>query len=124
MNDMISHSDRLHRAMSTLRPSWQACPEVYCGLLRWFGLREVASLMLAWSVMIRRGGARAGPRGHSVISILLVAQNQHQATTIQADLLWQWIARDFLVGKKGFHSIDALRFGLSTSNFRDITFHQ
>lgn len=66
--------------------------------------------MLAWSVMIRRGGARARARGHSVISILLVAQNQHQATTIQADLLRQWIARDFLVGKKSFHRVDALRF--------------
>jgi len=60
--------------------------------------------------MICRGRARAGPRGRRVVCIPLVAQNQHQATTAQADLLWQWIARDFLVGKKGFYSVGALRF--------------
>ena len=124
----------LHRAIVTARPSWQVVPNaaalwwsgkplrgVVVGLKDRFsfghkllrdllGLREVLSLMLAWSVMICRGGARTGPRGHSVERILFIAQNQNQATTIQADLLWQWIARDFLVGKKGFYSVDALRF--------------
>src|SRR5690606_32399441 len=68
------------------------CPQCSLAGLIYFCVRlcaEVLSLMLAWSVMICRGGARARARGHSVISILLVAQNQHQATTIQADLLRQ-----------------------------------
>ena len=79
-------------------------------IIKWFRF-EMSCYMFTWLArVVGRGGARAGPRGHSVISILLVAQNQHQATTIQADLLWQWIARDFLVGKKGFYSVDALRY--------------
>ena len=105
----------LHRAIGPLsiRPSppWQVVPNaaalwwsgkplrgVVVGLKDRFsfghkllrdllGLREVLSLMLAWSVMICRGGARAGSRVHSVERILLVAQNQNQAATIQADLV-------------------------------------
>jgi len=100
----------LHRAISSRpirpSPSWQASSDV-CFILR---LREELSLMLAWSVMICRGGARARARGHSVECIFLVAQNQHQAAIIKADLLGQWIARDFLESQKSFHGVGALRF--------------
>ena len=72
------------------------------------GLREVLSLMLAWSAVIRRGGATARALSYRVVHIPLVAQNQHQAATVQADLLGQWIARDFLESQKSFHSLGAL----------------
>ncbi len=137
----------LHRAIVTARPSWQVVPNaaalwwsgkplrgVVVGLKDRFsfghkllrdllGLREVLSLMLAWSVMICRGGARAGSRSYGVECVLLVAQNQHQATTIQADLLGQWIARDFLECKKSFHGVGALRFWPILASYEILSIH-
>jgi hypothetical protein len=93
--------------MMGLKDRFSFCLKLLPGLL---GLGEVLSLMLAWSAVIRRGGATARALSYRVVHIPLVAQNQHQAATVQADLLGQWIARDFLECKKGFHGVDALCF--------------
>lgn len=52
-----------------------------CGLLD-LRDREVLSLMLAWALMIGRGGATAFLLSHRVICVFFVAQYQHQATVI------------------------------------------
>ena len=75
------------------------------------GLREVLPgvfARLTGMVCGRRAGAPRG--GHHIIRILLVAEDQHQAPIIEADLLGQWVARNFLECQKCFHGIDALRF--------------
>ena len=84
------------------------CLELLPALL---GLGEVLpGVLTRLPRVVGRGGTRARARRGHIEAILLIAQNQNQAATTQADLLWQWIARDFLVGKKGFYSVDALRF--------------
>ena len=126
----------LHRAIVTARPSWQVVPNaaalwwsgkplrgVVVGLKDRFsfghkllrdllGLREVLSLMLAWSVMICRGGARAGSRSYGVECVLLFAQNQHQSAIFLAHFheLGQWIAGYLFPCQKGFHGGYRLRF--------------
>ena len=94
----------LHRAIVTARPSWQVVPNA--AALWWsgkplrgvevcrddrfsFSLELLPALLGLGEVLpgvltrlprvVGRGGARARARGHSVISILLVAQNQHQS---------------------------------------------
>ena len=113
------HSDRLHRPIHAARPSREGYPEVAllsgCFPLL---LREVFHGVLArLSGMVcgRRAGAPRG--GHHIICILLVIEDQHQAPIIEADLLGQWVARDFLECQKCFHGIDALRFGAFAYQF-------
>ncbi len=73
------------------------------------GLREVLAAMFAWLPrIVDRRRTRACSRSSHIIAVLLVAQNQHQAAIIKADLLGQWIARDFLESQKSFHSLGAL----------------
>lgn len=132
----------LHRAIVTARPSWQVVPNaaalwwsgkplrgVVVGLKDRFsfglklhpallGLREVLPgvfARLTGMVCGRRAGAPRG--GHHIIRILLVAEDQHQAPIIEADLLGQWVARDFLECQKRLYGIDALRFGAFAYQF-------
>lgn len=78
-------SNRLHRPIGPLSirpfPPWQASPDVYCGLLYWFGLREVLAAMFTWLArIIDRSGATAGfGRGH-IICVALVALHEDRLT--------------------------------------------
>ncbi len=75
------------------------------------GLSEVLPGVFTWLTRMICGRRAGAPRGgHHIICILLVIEDQHQAPIIEADLLGQWVARNFLECQKSFHGIDALRF--------------